>query len=37
MINRIVTVAKLIPILVFVVIVLIAFDAGHLRRQLLGR
>jgi arginine:ornithine antiporter / lysine permease len=35
-INRIVTVAKLIPILVFVVIVLLAFDAGTLSDNFWG-
>ena len=36
-INRIATIAKVVPILVFIVIALIAFNGGRVRRQLLGR
>ncbi len=36
-INRIATIAKVVPILVFIVIAIIAFKAGVFRRQLLGR
>ena len=35
-ISRIVTYAKIIPILVFIVIAIIAFQGRRLRRQLLG-
>ncbi len=35
-INYIVTIAKVLPILVFILIAIVAFEAGGVRRQLLG-
>ena len=36
-INRIVTVAKIVPILVFIIVVAVSFKAGVFHAQLLGR